>query len=183
MYGDLFPNRVTMDIEARDGVTVDIIADAHDLHMIDSESFDVVLCTEVLEHLHSPAKAISEFHRVLKTGGVLIITTRFIFPLHDTPNDFFRFTKYGLKELLKEFEIKDFVEESNTIETLAVMHQRIGFQCDTLWLKPFKIYWFITARIIMLLSRMITSEYGDIGHKKKEKNILSSGYYVSAVKQ
>ena len=37
--------------------------------------FDVVWCTEVLEHLFLPASALKEFHRVLKAGGLLIVTT------------------------------------------------------------------------------------------------------------
>jgi len=179
-YAEFFPNRTTLDIEARPGIKVDIIADAHDLSQIESESFDVVLCTEVLEHLHTPKKAISEFERVLKKGGMLILSTRFIFPLHDTPHDYYRYTKYGLQHLLKNFEILELKEEASTIETLAVLYQRIGFQCDTLWLKPFKLLWFLKSKLLMFFSWIITGEYGDIGNKKKEQNILSSGYYVAA---
>lgn len=181
-YGKYFPNRTTIDIEKRDGINVDIIGDAHDLHMIEDGSYDVVLCTEVLEHLHTPAKAIGEFRRILKPGGKLILTTRFIYPLHDVPGDYYRYTKYGLQHLLQEFDVETIEEEANTVETLAVLYQRIGFQCDTLWLKPFKILWFLKALLVKHCGWMITKEYGDIGNKKEEKNILSSGYYVVAVK-
>ena len=37
--------------------------------------FDVVVCTEVIEHLLDPIKALSEFNRVLLEGGILIIST------------------------------------------------------------------------------------------------------------
>jgi SAM-dependent methyltransferase len=182
-YSDLFPNRTTLDVEARDGVAVDIIADAHDLSQIENGSFDVILCAEVLEHLHSPHLAIAEFERVLKTGGMLLLSTRFIFPLHDVPGDYFRYTKYGLRHLLKNFEVVELKEETNTIETLAVLYQRIGFQCDTLWFRPFKILWFIQAKFLMLFSWLLTKEHGDISNKKEEKGILSSGYYVAARKR
>ena len=181
-YGKYFPNRTTVDIEQREGIDIDIIGDAHDLHMIDNESFDVILCTEVLEHLHTPAKAIAEFRRILKPKGTLILTTRFIYPLHDVPGDYYRYTKYGLEHLLQDFEIEELQEETNTVETLAVLYQRIGFQCDTLWLKPCKLLWFLKAMIVKHCSWLITKEYGDIGHKKEEQNILSSGYYVAARK-
>ena len=105
LYGNFFPNRTTLDIEARPGVQVDIVGDAHDLSNIADASYENILCTEVLEHLHTPAKAIAEFHRVLKPGGLMILTTRFIFPLHDVPGDYFRYTKYGLRHLMREFEI------------------------------------------------------------------------------
>jgi len=181
-YGALFPNRTTLDREARPGVQVDIIADAHDLSQIADASFDVILCTEVLEHLHTPAQAMKEFYRVLKPGGLLLLSTRFIFPIHDAPGDYYRYTKYGLRHLLSAFDIQELQEETSTAETLAVLYQRIGFQCDTLWLKPFKVLWFLKAKLMMLLRGIITKEYGDIGHKKEEQGILSSGYYVAARK-
>ena len=182
LYGELFPNRTTLDVEVREGVQVDIVADAHDLSQIEDSSYKVILCTEVLEHLHTPAQAISEFHRVLEPGGLLILSTRFIFPIHDAPGDYYRYTKYGLQHLLKAFEIEELKEETSTGETLAVLYQRIGFQCDTLWLRPFKLLWFLKAKLMMLLRGIITKEYGDIRHTKEEQGIMSSGYYVAARK-
>lgn len=183
VYGELFPNRVTLDIEARPGVKVDIVGDAHAMPMIPDVSFDVVLCTEVLEHLHTPEKAAAEFLRILKPGGLLVLSTRFIFPLHDAPGDYFRYTKYGLRHLFREFDIVELVEEANTVETLAVLYQRIGFQCDTLGWRPFKIVWFLKARILMLFSKILTREFGDIRHKQPEHAILASGYYLAARKR
>ncbi len=182
-YAKFFPNAKTLDARPRPGLTPpDIVGDAHDLSMIPDASFDVVLATEVLEHLHTPDKAISEFRRVLRTGGTLLLTTRFVYPLHESPTDFFRYTKYGLSHLLREFTIKDFQDEANTIETLAVLYQRIGFQCDTLGMRPFKFLWFLFARITMLFRGVLTREHADIHHDATETNILCSGYYVAATK-
>ena len=182
LYGTYFPNRVTLDVAARPGIPVDIIGDAHDLRQIPDSSFDVVLCTEVLEHLHTPEKALGEFRRVLKPGGLLLLTTRFIYPLHDVPGDYFRYTKYGLRHLLRDWEIVEFQEEAGTMETLAVLYQRIGFQCQTLGFRPLKFLWFLKAKMILLFRWLLTREYGDISHRKEEKNILCSGYYVAANK-
>lgn len=182
-YGRYFPNRTTVDIVARPGARVDIIGDAHNLHQISDASFDVLLCTEVLEHLHTPDKAISEFWRILRPGGTLLLTTRFIFPLHDVPGDYYRYTKYGLRYLLRDFAIEELQEETTTVEALAVLYQRIGFQCETLRARPFKLFWFLAARILMLFSRILTREFGDIRHGQPETNIMSSGYYVAARKK
>lgn len=182
-YGRHFPNRTTLDIAARPGVGVDIVGDAHHLPQIPDASFDVILCTEVLEHLHTPEKALAEFRRILRPGGTLIITTRFIFPLHDVPGDYYRYTKYGLRHLLYDFTIEEFQEETTTVETLAVLCQRIGFQCETLWARPFKFFWFLAARILMFFPWILTKEFGDIRHTQPERNIMSSGYYVAACKK
>lgn len=181
-YRDLFPNTTTLDIAPREGTAVDIIADAHDLSRIPDASFDVVLCTEVLEHLHTPSQAIAEFRRVLKPGGQLLLSTRFIFPLHDVPGDFYRYTKYGLRHLLKDFQILELTDESSTVETLAVLEQRIGFQCETLGFRPFKILWFLLAAMTRWCGWLLTREFGDIRQQIPEKNILTSGYYVAAKK-
>src|SRR6476661_3646451 len=101
-YAALFPRRVGLDIRA--GAGVRIIGDAQALGVRDA-AFDVVLCTEVLEHLREPQQAIDEMFRVLKPGGRLLLTTRFLFPIHDAPDDYFRYTKYGLRYLLRRFEI------------------------------------------------------------------------------
>ena len=63
--------------------------------------FDTVLCTEVLEHLEDPARAIGEMSRVLKVGGHCILTTPFFWHIHEAPRDFFRFSRYGLQYLFE----------------------------------------------------------------------------------
>lgn len=174
-YRKYFPNRVGFDIVSGPGV--DIVGDAHRLPFEDNK-FDLILCTDVLDHLHSPHIAISEMRRVLKPGGRLISITRFVFPLHDVPGDYYRFTKYGLKHLFKEWEIVEFQEEANTMETIAVILQRIGYQCDVLYFKPFKLAFLLAARALMPLSFVLTKQFGDISQRSKETNIMASGYYM-----
>lgn len=179
-YAAHFPNRKTLDTRERPGCPIDFIGDAHDLHMIPDASFDVVLCTEVLEHLHSPHLAIAEFARVLRPGGLLLLTTRFVFPLHEAPVDYFRYTKYGLRHLLRSFELLELREEASSMETLAVLYQRIGFQCTTLWWRPLKVCWFLLAKLTLLARGALTAEYADIHGSARETNILCSGYFVAA---
>ena len=175
-YAKYFPRRIGIDIVKSSGV--DIVADAHDLSMFQEGEFDCVLCTEVLEHLHTPPMALEEIHRVLKKGGKLILTTRFIFPLHDIPGDYWRFTRYGLEYLLSKFRILEIEEEVKTMKTFAVLLQRLAFQSDTLFFKPFSVVWLIMAKIVGLFSFLITKEYGDVTRKTVTKNIMTSGYYI-----
>lgn len=178
-YASLFPNRLGVDIS--EGKGVDVVADAHALPMEDN-TFDTILCTEVLEHLHTPAKAISEMKRVLKPGGTLILTTRFVFPLHDTPHDYFRYTKYGLLHLLEGWDVKELQEEADTMETLAVLVQRIGYQTQLRCNKISKILLFLMAKLISKMSFLVKKEYGDIERKEEVGSIMTSGYYVVCMK-
>jgi SAM-dependent methyltransferase len=84
----------------------DIWADVKHLP-IREEVFDVVLCTQVLEHLDHPTQALRETARVLKPRGLLLLSAPFFYPLHDEPYDFFRYSSHGLNVLLTEagFEI------------------------------------------------------------------------------
>ena len=64
--------------------------------------FDTVLCNEVLEHVPEPSQFMAEVGRVLKPGGVLLLTTPQTWGLHHEPHDFYRYTKYGLRYLAEK---------------------------------------------------------------------------------
>ena len=178
-YSSYFGNTVVLDIAQSTGP--DILGDAHFLPLRD-ESFDIVVCTEVLEHLKEPQKAIDEMKRVVKKGGKLLLTTRFIFPLHETPSDYFRYTKYGLRYLLRDWDIVQITEETNTMETLAVLLQRLALQCEILHFKLFKGLFYLMAHIVKHFGFIITKEYGVFYQNIPEDKIMTSGYYVVAVR-
>jgi len=79
---------------------INAVANATNLPFI-NEGVDLVLCENVLEHLPEPALALNQFWRVLRKGGRLLLVTPFLFPLHDVPYDFFRYTEYALQHLLR----------------------------------------------------------------------------------
>ncbi len=179
-YSKFFKNRVGFDIA--EGPSVDVVGDAHTLPFEDSK-FEQILCTEVLEHLHTPERAIAEMERVLKPGGTLLLTTRFLFPIHDAPHDYFRYTKYGLRHLLRNWEIVSLTEEVTTMETLGVLLQRIGFQTKLRANALSKICVFLIAKVFIAFNWLIVREYGDIRKSVEEQGIMSSGYFVVARKK
>jgi ubiquinone/menaquinone biosynthesis C-methylase UbiE len=79
----------------------DYVCSADKLPMLD-ETFDVVLMTEVLEHLEKPDAALSEASRVLKKGGCLVCTMPFLYPIHADPYDFQRWTPAKIELELKK---------------------------------------------------------------------------------
>jgi SAM-dependent methyltransferase len=69
---------------------------------IDSE-FDLVLCMYVLEHVFDVQAATDNMLRALRPGGRALIAVPHLYPYHDEPIDFWRFTEYSLRELCRNF--------------------------------------------------------------------------------
>ena len=65
----------------------------------DANHFDAAICTEVLEHCVDPDKLVSEMYRVLKSGGLLLVTVPFMWGEHEAPYDFRRYSTYGIQQL------------------------------------------------------------------------------------
>lgn len=72
----------------------------------ENEKFDLVICTQVLEHAEDPNKLINESYRVLKLGGKLFLTMPFVWNEHEEPYDFNRFTKYQHQKVLNNNDFK-----------------------------------------------------------------------------
>ena len=93
------PAFVTLDLVP--GPNVDICANAECLPFPDG-MFDVVISQEVLEHVRDPFRAMREMQRVLKPGGLIYCQAPFVIGYHPGPTDFWRFTREGIVELIKQ---------------------------------------------------------------------------------
>lgn len=83
-----------------DDSRIDIVSDITNIP-VDGESFDAILCTEVFEHIPDPIAALKEFHRILKPGGVLLLTAPYSMVIHFAPYHFYTgFTPYWYKHFL-----------------------------------------------------------------------------------
>jgi len=121
-HNNISVNTISIDIDLKRNPN--IIGDVCTLPFIDN-CFDVISLMEVLEHIHNPQKALNEIYRVLKPEGLLIFSVPFIFPLHDRPDDYFRFTKYGLTHLLSKYYQVEVVERNSFSEAIAVLIVRL----------------------------------------------------------
>lgn len=86
-------------LELEPGENIDYVGTVLQLPCKD-EDFDLVIAQEVLEHVDNPQKAVSEIYRVLKTGGFFYLQLPFIIGFHPCPNDYWRFTHEGIRELI-----------------------------------------------------------------------------------
>lgn len=91
----------------------DVVAPLDDLPL-DDGSFDAILNTQVLEHLPDPSGALAELRRVLLPGGRLWLTAPLVWPLHEEPYDYFRYTSHGLRALLEGAGFEDIEIEPRT---------------------------------------------------------------------
>jgi SAM-dependent methyltransferase len=100
----------------------DIVASLEALPVPD-QSFDAVLSTQVLEHVSDPAKVVSELFRVLTPGGHLWLTAPLVWPLHEEPFDFWRYTAHGLRHLLERagFRVERLEPRGGYFGALATM--------------------------------------------------------------
>lgn len=94
---------------------IDIVSDITEIP-VENESFDAVLCTEVLEHVPDPNKALRELIRVTKIGGVLLLTAPFCSLTHMAPYHFCTgFNLYWYKDNLEKYgcEIEEYTRNGN----------------------------------------------------------------------
>lgn len=98
---------------------IDVFYDGRQLPFED-DSFDVILCTEVLEHLFTPSVLLGELARVLKPGGKLFLTCPFTWELHEVPFDYARYTPFAIRHLFQEAGLR-VVEERRTGNYVSVI--------------------------------------------------------------
>lgn len=82
------------------GQHCDVIADFRFPLPLTSGSVDWVMCIEVLEHVPEPQEVLAEAHRVVRSGGGIILSVPFQWWVHEEPWDYYRFTRHGLHYLL-----------------------------------------------------------------------------------
>lgn len=121
-------DNVGMQTQEWDNSKIDIIGDICDIP-VDSASFDIVMCTEVLEHVPDPINALRELNRVLKVGGRLIVTAPFNSLTHFAPYHFFSgFNQYFYQDwcIKNNYEIIQLVPNGNYFNFLAQEIRRVN---------------------------------------------------------
>jgi SAM-dependent methyltransferase len=171
-YKPYFPNAFA--VTKRRNKPADLHVDLYytELATIESSSYEVILCTGLLEHVPDPQRLIDEFHRILKPGGELIISASAVFSFHEAPNDFFHFTPYSFQLLFENWsEIKMLRGASQPFETIAILTQRILRQCRVFPLvRPLLE---LSCLITPVLDKFIIAQYSIVNSTEKQFEIDS----------
>lgn len=145
-----------------DLANADLIGSAYEIPTED-ESFDVALCTAVLEHLEEPEQAIRECYRVLKKEGHALYSIPFIWHIHEKPRDFYRYSRYGIQYLFEKsgFELVELEALSGfwiTFGQLFVYYLYRFNRGPLRWFKIITILGLLIQGIVYLLDKIDKAE-------------------------
>lgn len=161
-----------------DNKSIDIVSDITEIPVSNS-SFDIVLCTEVLEHVLNPENAIKEMTRITKKGGKLILTAPFCSLTHFAPYHYSSgFNKFFFNEILKKYGYR-IIEISTNGNYFSYMQQEIRRTPHVIkkYINPiignllFPFFYFLTLMFIPL------AIYGN-----NSSELLTFGYHIYAKK-
>lgn len=139
---------------------------------IKEESYDTAIATEVLEHCFYPDIILNETFRILKPGGLFFFTVPFLWNLHETPNDAYRYTPFALEIHLKHAGFKDI-----SIKGLGGWHASMA-QMLGLWIKrsPMsKRTRNILSKIVMPLMKIL------LKHEKNYNGDFKEGQMITGL--
>lgn len=166
----------TLDIDQRvENVT--FIGSVLDMNMIENDSYQSAVSFAVLEHVPQPFKAVEEINRILKKDGIFMFTVPHVSRLHEIPHDYFRFTEFGLKQLLETqgFEILE-LQRSGTMISYF-MHQISTILIGLTWHIPG-----IKHLIFALNKFLIVLPFAWLDQKLMHNSLTPLNYYCVARK-
>ena len=98
-------------------------------------SFDCIFTSEVFEHIFNLEEILEELNRVLKPGGKMLLTCPFVWPEHEKPHDFARYTQFALKHLLQNHGFDAVLIDKSGNFFTVVTQLRIAYLHDVLFPK------------------------------------------------
>lgn len=142
----LGPDITNVDIYPYKGV--DVVADALSIPVPDG-SVSRIVSDNVLEHITDPESAVAEMYRILAPGGYVYVCTPFLYPFHNSPSDFQRWTKEGMCKLMKDFEILEIGVRAGPFSALDVTLCYLGATIFSFGHE--KLYWLLVNLFMLVL--------------------------------
>lgn len=120
-----------------------------------SDHFDAVVCFEVFEHVFNIEEVLVEIRRVLKPGGLLLVSIPFAWDEHEIPYDFARYTSYGIKHIFQNNKFEVVELEKTTTYVLAVCQMFIAYLVQ--YALPKGRYWRQLSQLVVIFPLNIFS--------------------------
>lgn len=108
---------------------VDVFYDGKTIPFPD-ESFDAIFSSEVMEHIFNTAEILPEINRVLKKGGKFLLTCPFVWPEHEVPVDFARYTRFALTHILEKNGFRVLALDKSGDFTMAIAQMRMVYTSE-----------------------------------------------------
>lgn len=143
---DSFNPSACVGVDIEKGPNVDVVCNVEEIFTrFKKESFDLVLSTEMLEHVRDWKKVISNIKNLCKPGGTILITTRsYGFRYHPTPTDFWRFEIEDMKQIFSDCEIISLESDYEFPGVFVYVKKPMGFIENDL--SNYKLYSMITGK-------------------------------------
>lgn len=140
----------------------DVIFDAQKTWPIESNSYEGVLLINVLEHIYAYDACLEETYRVIASGGIVVGVVPFMFNVHGSPSDYFRYTRFTIEQVLKEKGFREIeIQELGTGAFSVIYHCLIGF-----------VKWLWLADLLIPIFRGLDT----LASKIKPNNLMSAKY-------
>ena len=173
----LHPRMKSLEIEAGPGI--DFVGSAENLPFADN-SVDLIVTQEVLEYVPDPFRAMREIHRALKPGGRAYVQLPFIIGYHPTPQDYWRFTEHGIRQLAEQ---AGFVAaRADTSVGPSTGFYRIAVEFGAiLFSRPIpRLYKLAKGGFALILYPLKWLDGLLIGHPEADR--IAGGYFITVVK-
>lgn len=145
------------------------------LHKIplETNSIDAIICMQVMEHIYNPAEVLAELYRVLHPGCALYISVPFSSGEHQIPYDYYRYTRYAWRHLLKQAGFKvDYIRPVNGYFFRLFCELRVSgkYLKNTLWHAPFLM---LQVFLAIFMRQLESKDYDQV---------YTGSFHIKAVK-
>ena len=180
LYRHLFKGTFSLTMVNKDPeANPDMLHDLEEPLPFKDETYDGVLLINVLEHIYNFEQLLAESARVLVVGGSIVIAVPFLFPIHPSPKDFWRFTDEALSRMLTEAgfdDINSTVLGSGVFSARALLLQRL--------LPPYvRVMYNLFFMPLAKLCDAFFVYIARVFHKKYQAGDYALGFLVTAKKR